>query len=87
MRKIIAKAVLSIVKSDVLKVAGSLQLCDGQDAVNEAAVHVIRVIYNGDSTKVTLDASNPFNCLNQLININIQTLCPPFADILINTYL
>ena len=33
MRRIIARAVLAIVKLDVLEAAGSLQLCAGQDAV------------------------------------------------------
>ena len=38
---------LSIVKLNVLKAAGSLQLCAGQDAGNEAAVHAV---YVNDST-------------------------------------
>ena len=66
MRQIIAKAVLSIVKLDVLKAAGCLQLCAGQDASNEAAVNAVRAIYCDDSTEVVLlvDGSNIFNCLN-----------------------
>ena len=44
MRRIIARAVLSIVKLDVLEAAGSLQLCTGQDAGNEAAVHAMRAV-------------------------------------------
>ena len=88
-RQIIAKAVLSIVKLDVLEAAGSLQLCAGQDAGNEAAVHAMRAIFCDDSTEAVLliDASNAFNCLNQQVALhNIQTLCPPLANILINTY-
>ena len=47
MRRIIARAVLSIVKLDVLEAAGSLQLCAGQDAGNEAAVYfmILRGLY------------------------------------------
>ena len=50
MCQIIAKAILSIVKLDVLEAAGSLQLCAGQDAGNEAAVHARRTIFCDDST-------------------------------------
>ena len=88
-RRIIAKAVLSIVKLDVLDAAGSLQLCVGQDAGSEAAVHAMRAIFCDDSTEAVLlvDASNTFNCLNRQVALhNIQTLCPPLANILINTY-
>ena len=55
---------LSIVKLDILEAAGSLQLCAGQDAGNEAAVHAMRAIYCDSSTEAVLliDASNAFNC-------------------------
>ena len=39
-RRIIAKAILRIVGSDVEEAAGSLQLCAGQDGGCEAAVHM-----------------------------------------------
>ena len=63
---IIAKAVLSVIKLDVLEAAGSLQLCAGQDAGNETAVHAMRAIFHDDSTETVLlvDASNVFNSLN-----------------------
>ena len=88
-RRIIAKAILSIVKLDVLEAAGSLQLCAGQDAGNEAAVHAMRAIFCDDSTEAVLlvDASNAFNSLNRQVALhNIQAICPPLANILINTY-
>ena len=88
-RRIIAKAVLSIVELDVLEAAGSLQLCAGQDTGNEAAVHAMRAIFCDDSTEAVLlvDADNAFNCLNGQVALhNIQILCPPLANILINTY-
>ena len=50
-RRIIAKAILSIVK---LEAAGSLQLCAGQDAGNEAAVHAMRTIFCDGSTEAVL---------------------------------
>ena len=44
-RRIICKAVLSVLKFDILEAAGSLQLCAGQDAGNEAAVHAMREVF------------------------------------------
>ena len=69
MRQIIARAVLSIVKLDVLEATGSLQLCAGQDAGNKAAIHAMRAVYFNDSTEAVLlvDASNAFNCLNRQV--------------------
>ena len=40
-RRIIAKAVLQVVKQDILDAAGCLQWCAGQRAGCEAAVHAI----------------------------------------------
>ena len=88
-RQIIAKAVLSIVKLDILEAAGPLQLCAGQDAGCEAAIHAMRYIYSDSSTQGVLlvDAMNAFNCLNRQVSLhNMQSLCPPLANILINTY-
>ena len=69
----------------------SSQLCTGQDAGNEAAVHGIamRAIYDNPSTEAVLlaDASNAFNNLNRQIALrNIQMLCPSLSTVLINTY-
>ena len=85
-RRIIAKAILSVVKLDILKAAGSL--CAGQDAGNEVAVYAMRAIYGDAATEAVLlvDASNVFNCLNRQVPLhNMQALCPPLATILINT--
>ena len=88
-RRIISKALLSVVKLDILDATGYSQLCAGQDAGNKAAVHAMREIYGDASTEAVLlvDASNAFNNLNcQVALRNIQTLCPSLATILINTY-
>ena len=37
-----------------IEAAGSLQLCAGQDAGNEAAVHAMRAIFCDDSTEAVL---------------------------------
>ena len=66
-RWIIAKAVLSVVKSDVQDATGCLQLCGGQIAGIEAAVHAVRTAFDSDDSEAVLlaDASNAFNSLNR----------------------
>ena len=65
-RRIIGKAILKEIKPDVLRVTGNLQLCAGQEAGAEAAVHAIRTLFQDESTDAALlvDASNAFNRLN-----------------------
>ena len=72
-----------------MEAAGPLQLCAGQDAGCEAAIHAMRYIYSDSSTQGVLlvDATNAFNCINHQVSLhNMQSLCPPLANILINTY-
>ena len=88
-RRIIGKAVLGVLKEDVQRATGYLQLCAGQECGSEAAIHAMREVFSNDDNQGILlaDASNAFNCLNrQTTLINIHTLCPPLAQILTNTY-
>ena len=88
-RRIIAKAILTITREDIQEVAGSVQLCAGQIAGIEAAVHAVHTLFPRDETEAVLliDASNAFNSLNrQTALLNIQRLCPSLATALINTY-
>ena len=88
-RRIIGKAVLHTIKTDIQEVAGSLQLCAGQPAGCEAAVHAARQLYSEDDTQgiLLVDATNAFNSLNrQLALINISHLCPVFSRFIVNTY-
>ena len=88
-RRICSKAILSIIRPDILKAAGTLQLCAGQEAGCEAAVHALRRMFDDENTEGVLlvDASNAFNNLNRQAALhNVQLLCPPLASILINTY-
>ena len=63
-RRIIAKAVLTIVGEDILDAAGCSQLCAGQPSGTEAAVHAVRLAFQEDDAEATLmvDASNAFKC-------------------------
>ena len=65
---------------------GCLQLCAGQRAGCEAAVHAMREIFT-DQGVLLVDASNAFNSLNRRAALlNMFQLCPPLATILTNTY-
>ena len=88
-RRIIAKAALTVVKDDILDVAGGLQMCAGQIAGCEAAAHSVRESFQESGTEPALliDATNAFNSLNRMTALhNVRHLCPSFSTILINTY-
>ena len=88
-RRIISKVILFVVKGDIQDAAGSCQLCGGQIAGIEAAVHSVRKLFEKDTTEAILlvDASNAFNSLNRANALmNIRTVCPAFSTIMINVY-
>jgi len=88
-RRIISKAVLFALKADIQEAAGPMQLCAGQMAGIEAAVHAINASFQCANTEAVLlvDASNAFNSLNREAALhNIRHLCPSLATILINIY-
>ena len=88
-RRIIAKAILSIVKEDIQEAAGTQQLCAGQIAGAEAAAHAVRESFECPETEAILlvDATNAFNCLNRKTALhNILRTCPSIATIALNCY-
>lgn len=88
-RRIIGKAILAVIKHDILETAGALQLCAGQEASSEAAIHAMRSVFHDDQSEAVLlvDATNAFNSLNRQAALrNIHYLCPPLATVLTNTY-
>lgn len=58
---------LTVIEENIQSVARFLQLCAGQTAGGEAAVHAIRKAYQQDDTEgvLLIDASNDFNFLNR----------------------
>ena len=89
LRRIVGKAVLSILKEEIMEATGVLQLCAGQEAGCEVAVHALREVFNSSDCEAVLlvDASNSFNSLNRQVALrNVRHLCPSLATILINTY-
>ena len=88
-RRILAKAILSITKGDVQEAVGTIQLCAGQLAGIEAGVHATRVLFEDECSEAALlvDATNAFNSLNRKTALqNVQRICPSIATTLINTY-
>ena len=88
-RCIVGKAVMSIVRHDVQEAAGPLQLCTGQQAGCEAAVHALRTLFDDVSNDglLLVDASNAFNSLSRaLALVNIRKICPIISPILTNTH-
>ena len=76
-------------KPDVIAVAGSLQLCAGQEAGIEAATHVMNQMFMSEETEGVLlvDATNAFNSVNRLALLhNVQIVCPGLATIAANLY-
>ena len=61
-RRIISKAILWLLSSDIESAAGPLQTCAGQMGGYEAAIHAMRGIYQSPMTEGVLlvDAENAF---------------------------
>lgn len=88
-RRIVAKAILYVTKQDIQEAAGTRQLCGGQIAGIEAAIHSVQREYHSEDADAVLlvDASNAFNSLNREAALhNVQYICPSLATALINTY-
>ena len=89
LRRIAGKAIMRISKNDVMRSVGPLQLCAGQEAGAEAAIHAMHDIFNDNETEAVLliDAENAFNSINRKAMIhNISILCPIISTFIKNCY-
>ena len=89
LRRIVGKAVMILLKSDITRAAGPLQACAGHKGGVEAAVHAMKEIFGDHETDavILVDASNAFNSMNRQTALhNIQLTCPEMATYLLNTY-
>ena len=80
---------MSILRPDVLKSTGYKQMCAGQEAGGEVAIHAVRDLYDLDSTHgfIQIDASNAFNSINRNVLLhNIKIICPQIATYVTNCY-
>ena len=66
-RRIVGKAILLITRDDAQEATGALQLCAGQEASCEAAIHAIHQLFELSDTDaaILIDATNAFNSLNR----------------------
>ena len=77
LHRIVGKAIISVIKPNMMACAGNLQLCAGQASGCEAAVHAISDIFEEQSTDALLliDADNAFNSLDRKVLLhNIRYL-------------
>ena len=89
LRRIAGKVVMSVVKGDVQKSVGSLQVCAGQAGGCEAAIHAMRTIFEDDESDAILliDAANAFNSINRMTMLeNIRRVCPVVYTYAYNCY-
>ena len=89
LRRIIGKAVMSTTKEHVKKSVGSLQVCAGQEAGCEAAIHAMKDIFQQEDTEAVLliDAANAFNSINRKAFVhNVCIICPEISMYVENCY-
>ena len=90
LRRIIGKAILTVLKSDILNVTGYQQLCAGLELGCEVAVHAVVDLFEEDKTHgfIQIDASNAFNSINRTLLLhNVKILCPEIATCINNCYM
>ena len=68
---------------------GSLQVCAGQEAGSEAAIHAIEKTFKEESTETVLlvDAENPFISINRKVFLHISILCPAISTFVTRLFL
>ena len=69
---------MKIAKYDLQEEVGATQLCAGQEAGCEAAVHAMEWIFAADEDTeaiILVDAINAFNCLNRKLKVSIHKRC------------
>ena len=89
LRRVVGKTIAWVLRDEVQEAAGPLQVSSGIKGGAEAAIHAMRSIFESDATDavILVDAANAFNRLNRQVALhNIQYICHPFSQVLINTY-
>ena len=89
LRRIIGKALVQVIREEIVTSVGSLQVCAGQEAGSEAAVHAMHDIFNEEESEAVLliDATNAFNIFNRKVFLhNISIVCPVIGIFVINCY-
>ena len=79
LRRVLGKAVTSVLRGDLQDCAGSQQWCVGQDGGVEANIHGLKAIFQEEETHgvIQVDARNAFNTINRKVLLkNIGIICP-----------
>ena len=77
-RHIVAKAAISVVKSDLLDSIRCKQLSVSQVGGVEAAVYSVRKLFDSEESVIFVDTSNVLNTLNRMVALhNVRSTCPP----------
>ena len=88
-RRIVGRAVMRIIESDVLSAIAPYQLCISIPSACEVGAHVMRRLFDQDNVQGILfvDASNAFNSLNRVAALhNVPLVCPALGRVFQNTY-
>ena len=89
LRRIVGKAITSVLKPDIVESTAPIQVCAGLPGGVEAAIHAMRRMYNAPDCQAVLlvDAENAFNSLNRMVALhNMKFTCPNFYRYTVNTY-
>lgn len=81
---------MDIAKKDIQQAAYFLQVCAGQNAGAEAAIHAMCDLFQQDETEAVLliDADNAFNSINRKTMLhNISITCSILSTFVSNCYL
>jgi len=72
------EVVMIVSKHHITEATGSIQVCAGQEARSEAAIHAIYDTFKSPDCEAVLlvDAENPFKSINRAVTFqNIDILC------------
>ena len=86
-RRIAEKAVMILLKKDVVQVAGLLYLRGGQVAGSELTIHAMHDIFNDNNMEgiLLIDAENAFNSINLKVMLpNLKFIFPVIATYISN---
>lgn len=89
LRRICGKVIMAVMREDVIKSCSKIQMCAGQRAGSEAAIHAMRDMFESEESEAVLlvDAANAFNSINRRALIhNIRILCPILSNYVTNCY-
>ena len=89
LRRIIGKAVVAVLRKDIVQSIGTINLCAGQKAGPETIIHLMNDLLQEDDCEglLLVDGTSAFQLLNRLTTLhNARHLCAPVSIILINFY-